>query len=167
MTIYGPNGGVVVGQPISPFFGAQNGASPAGGPIIQSPNASPNSGPQLTLLEAVSRGMLPRNADATAVAGVSTGAQNPTPIDDLMGNGCGNQCNLGVAVAGTSLNPSASPAGGGGPNGAENQQVFGDGESASANSATGPDNCNTETLTSGPISGATHVNNLTLSGFQG
>jgi hypothetical protein len=152
---------------MSPFFGQQQNVRYTGAPVIPQPNASPNSGPQVTMQESMSRGALPMNADATAVAGVSTGAQNPTPMADLMSNVAGNRCNLGVAVAGTSGNPTTSPTGGGGPNGAENQQVFGDGTSAVANLATGPDNCNTETLTSGPISGATHANNLTLSNFQG
>jgi hypothetical protein len=167
MTLYGATDPQVCGQPMSPFFGQQQNVRYTGAPVIPSPNASPNSGPQVTMQESMSRGALPMNADATAVSGVSTGAQNPTPLADCMSNGCGTQVNGGVAVPGTALNPSTSPAGGGGPNGAENQQVFGDGQSLSANLQTGPDNENTETLTSGPVSGATHVNNLTLGNFQG
>jgi hypothetical protein len=154
VTIYGPNGGVVVGQPISPFFGAQNGASPAGGPIIQAPL-----GINVTTLEAAARGSLPRNALVTSVNGVSCGAQNGTPVDDLMGNGAGAQVNSGVAVPGNSGNPPT--------NGAINNQAFVEGSSAAASLSTGPDPYDTETLTSCPVSQATLVSNLVLSGFQG
>jgi hypothetical protein len=153
MTIYGATDGKVVGQPISPFFGAQNGAN-AAAPVIQAP-----AGINVTMLEAASRGSLPRNANATAVNGVSTGAQNPTPIDDLMGNGAGQQVNSGVAVPGVAGNPAS--------NGAINQQSFVEGTSAGAATSTGPDPYDTESLTSAPVSGATLVSNLTLSGFQG
>jgi len=160
MTLYGASDPQVCGQPISPFFGAQNGIKYSGAPIIPSPAASPNSGPQVTMLESVARGALPRNANATAVTGVSTGAQNPTPIDDLMGNGAGNQVNIGAAVPGAFGNPAL--------NGAINQEVFVDGVfTANAGLSTGPTPFNSETLTSGPVSGATVVSNLTLSGFQG
>lgn len=144
---------------MSPFFGQQQNVRYTGAPVIPSPNASPNSGPQVTQLAAAATGSLPMNADATAVNGVSTGALNPTPIADLMSNGAGPQVNSGVAVPGTSGNPVG--------NGAINNEVFGDGTSVVANLATGPDNANTETLTSCPVSGATVVSNLTLSNFQG
>jgi hypothetical protein len=157
--LYGATDPQVCGQPISPFFGAQQNQRYVGPPVILSPNASPNSGPQVTQLASASNGSLPMNADVTAVTGVSCGAQNPTPVADLMSNGAGNQCNEGVAIPGTSGNPVG--------NGAINNQVFGDGTSAVANLATGPDNVNTETLTSCPVSGATVVSNLTLSNFQG
>jgi hypothetical protein len=156
MTIYGPNGGVVVGQPISPFFGAQNGASPAGGPIVQAPL-----GINVPVVEACARGQIPRNMLVTSVGGVSCGAQNGTPIDDLFGNGAGAQVNSGVAVAGVSNNPISITGAG------LNNQTFVEGTSAGASLSTGPDPFSTETLTSCPVSHATLVSQLTLSGFQG
>ena len=114
------------------------------------------------MLEAMSRGLLPRNANVSAINSVSTGAQNPTPVDDLMSNGAGNQVNAGVAVP----NSSGNPAG----NGAINQQVFVDGvSSANAGLSTGPAPTNTETLTSCPVSGATLGGSITIvaGGFQG
>lgn len=162
MTLYGATDPQVCGQPISPNFGAQCGRQYTGAPVIPSPAASPNSGPQVTLLASASNGSMPRNATATAVNGVSTGAQNPTPIDDLMGNGAGNQVNLGVATPGVSGNPST-----GNVNGAIDQQQFVDGTGAQAQLVNGPTPTSVETLTSGPVSGATVVSNVTVAGFQG
>jgi hypothetical protein len=161
MTLYGATDPQVIGQQISPFFGAQNGIRYSGAPVIPSPNASPNSGPQVTLLEAASRGAMPRNASVSSINGVSTGAQNPVPIDDLMGNGAGNQVNGGTALNASNGNPTQ--------NGAINQEVFVDGVwTANAGLSTGPTPTNTETLTSCPVSGATVVSNVGLSGtFQG
>ena len=156
MTIYSgnPSTGLVLGQPIAAGFGVQSGgAIPAVNPI-----APP---PAMPLLEALSRGILPRNSMATAVNGVSTGAQNPTPIADMCSNGCGNQVNLGVAVAGVAGNPTTG-------NGANDQQQFVDGTSAIAQSANGPTPTGTETLTSGPVSVNTSAGNVTLNGaYQG
>lgn len=160
MTLYGATDPRVIGQPISPFFGAQNGLQYSGAPTIPSPAASPNSGPQVTQLASASNGSLPMNANATAVNGVSTGALNPTPLADLMSNGAGQQVNAGAAIPGANGNPSG--------NGAVNNQIFVDGVwTGVAASATGPTPTDTETLTSCPVSGATVVSNLTLSGFQG
>lgn len=152
MTQYAPAGPLVVGQPISPFFGAQNGASPPG-TLVQIPSGMP-------MLEAMSRGILPRNADASAINSVSTGAQNPTPMDDLMSNGAGNQVNLGVATPLVAGNPAG--------NGAANQQQFVDGTAAASQLSNGPTPTSVETLTSCPVSGATYGANVTLSGtYQG
>jgi hypothetical protein len=157
MTVFRSTDGLVVGQPISPFFGAQNGAQGAGAPIIPSPAASPNSGPQVTLLASCANGSMPRNTLVSSVNGVSCGLNAPTPIDDLMGNGAGAQVNGGVAVNGANGNPVQ--------NGAINQQIFVDGVwTAGAASATGPTPTDTETLTSCPVSGATIVSNVTPSG---
>jgi hypothetical protein len=155
MTLFKSTDGLVCGAPISPFFGAQNGAQGAGAPIIPSPAASPNSGPQVTLLASCANGSMPRNTLVSSVNGVSTG--NPTSVDDLMANGAGNQVNSGVAVNGANGNPVQ--------NGAINQQIFVDGVwTAGAASATGPTPTDTETLTSCPVSGATIVSNVTPSG---
>jgi hypothetical protein len=167
MAIYGSNGGVAVGQPISPSFGAQNGAN-AAAPVIQQPTQAPvtggmqATGVQMSLLEACSRGIIPRNAMATAIAGVSCGAQNPTSIDDLMGNGAGAQANGGVAVNGAFGNPVQ----GGGVN---NQQFVDGAFTANAGLSTGPAPTANETLTSAPVSAATTTANVTLGAgqFQG
>jgi hypothetical protein len=154
MTTYGANGGVVTGQPISPNFGAQNGAAPALGGQVVLPAG-------MTMLEAMSRGILPRNCSVASVNGVSCGAQNPTPLDDLVSNGAGNQVNIGAAISGSAGNPVG--------NGAINQQVFVDGTwTLNASLSTGPTPTNQETLTSCPVSCATLASNLSLSGtFQG
>lgn len=145
-----PVTGVVLGQPISPSFGQQSAGSPvaAGNPV-----AVPAG---MTMMEAISRGILPRNMNVSAVNGVSTGGQNPTPIDDLMSNGAGNQLNLGVATAGIAGNPAT--------NGAINQQQFVDGTSGPAQLSNGPTPTGVEALTSCPVSGATLAGNLTLPG---
>lgn len=166
MTIYGQTDGLVVGQPINPNFGAANGAQAPTAGLISQPTQAPvtggmqATGVQMPLLEAVSRGLIPRNVMVNSVAGVSTGGLNPTPIDDLMSNGAGNQINAGVAVAGVAGNPVL--------NGAIDQQQFVDGTGAVAQSANGPTPTGTESLTSGPVSGATTTANVTLgSTFQG
>lgn len=163
MTLYGATDPQVIGQPISPFFGAQQNVRYAGVPVIPQPPVVPGSGPQTTLLESVARGALPRNANASAIGGVSTGAQNPTPIDDLMGNGAGNQLNLGVSIPVDGGNPASITRVG------INNQEFVDGIAETpAVLSTGPIPTNIETLTSAPVSGATIVGNVSLTGnFQG
>ena len=157
MTLYGASDPQVIGQPISPFFGQQQNVRYTGAPVIPSPNASPNSGPQVTLLASVSNGSLPRNALVTTVEGVNAAS---TPVDDLMSNGAGPQVNEGAAIPGANGNPSG--------NGAINQQIFVDGIfTANAALSTGPVPTDIETLTSCPVSGATVVSNVVTSGFQG
>jgi hypothetical protein len=108
-----------------------------------------------SVLEALSKAALPRNQNISSVNGVSTGAQNPTPIADMCSNGCGNQVNAGVAIEGTNGNPVS--------NGANDQQVFVDGVwTANAGLSTGPTPSNTETLTSCPVSVNTTCGNLGL-----
>lgn len=119
MGIYGPNGGVVVGQPISPFFGAQNGASPPGGPIIQQPTSAPvtggmqATGVQMSLLEACSRGIIPRNAQLATIVGqpVSVGVSalqgDGVTLDEAFSEGNGTNINLGVAVPSNANNPNS------------------------------------------------------------
>jgi hypothetical protein len=120
-------------------------------------------GIQKSILEAAGRGELPRNAMVTAVGGVSTGALNPTPVDDLMCNGAGPQLNLGVAVPPNAGNPSSITTVG------VNNQVFVSGV-ANANDglSTGPTPTNIETLTSCPTAASTTVGNVTLNAsYQG
>lgn len=166
MTIYGTVDARAVGQPISPSFGAQNGQLGAA-PVIQQPTSAPGAGMQATgvqmpLLEACSRGIIPRNALVTSVAGVSCGAQNATPIDDLIGNGAGAQANGGVAVNGAFGNPAQ----GGGVN---NQQFVDGNVTSNAGLSTGPAPTGNETLTSAPVSAGTTTANVALQagGFQG
>jgi hypothetical protein len=72
------NQGVVVGQPMSPFFGLQQGVGPA--PIIEQPTTAPTAGGmqatgvQMSMLEAASRGLIPRNAQLATIAGQSVSA---------------------------------------------------------------------------------------------
>jgi hypothetical protein len=168
MTIYvsNPVTGPVVGQPISPSFGVQfAGALPATLAGIGFGVAAP---PNMPIIEALSRGVLPRNQNVSSVTGVSTGAQNPTPIADMCSNGCGNQVNCGVSVV---------PAVIGGGNGANDQQVFVGGigitgpgfSSPNAPISNGPTATNVETLTSAPVSVNTNCGNLglTANSFQG
>lgn len=153
MTLYsGPTQPLAAGAQVSGDFGKQSSGSAPANPVITAPPAMP-------LIEALSRGIVPRNSMVTAVNGVSTGAQNPTPIADLCSNGAGNQVNLGVAVAGVAGNPVG--------NGANDQQIFVDGTGAVAQSANGPTPTGTESLTSGPVSVNTSAGNLTLSGYGG
>jgi hypothetical protein len=153
MTIYGTQS-APTGAPISPFQGTSPGL-PSGVAAIALPAG-------MSMLEAMSRGILPRNLDLGSVNGVSTGALNPTPLDDLSSNGAGNQVNAGVAVAGISGNPAT--------NGANNQESFvsGGGQGgAPAGLSTGPVPVNVETLTSCPVSGNTFCGNLTPYGVAG
>jgi hypothetical protein len=145
MTIYGPNGGVVVGQPISPNFGAQNGASPAGGAAIALPAG-------MSMLEAMSRGILPRNAYVTSVNGASTGAGDNVSVDELMATGNGNQSMRGTPVP---------------PSGGINDQQFTAGTSAVALQVNGPTQTNTEPQPLAPVSGAILCGNIAQSGFGG
>jgi hypothetical protein len=161
MTIYGPTGGVVVGQPISPYFGAQNGASPAGGPITQQSTTAPTAGGmqatgvQMSLLEACSRGLMPRNAYLASVASVapSAGVSNTNgdalSVDEAMSSGNGAEECGGVAVNPNAGTPIAVTTGG------VNTQIFVEGI-ANANGAlsTGPTPTNTESVTGAPVPGS-------------
>lgn len=175
MAIYGPNGGVVVGQPISPFFGAQNGAN-AAAPIIEQPTQAPitggmqATGVQMSVLEACSRGLIPRNAQLATIAGqaVSAGVSalqgDGVTLDEALASGNGMQVNLGVAVAPNAGNNVAGTTAG------VNNQVFveGVGNANDANS-TGPTPTNNESIVSAPLAGSTTTANVSLlSGvFQG
>ncbi len=149
------NQGPVVGQPMSPFFGAQNGLGAT--PVIQQPTTAPTAGGmqatgvQMSILEACSRGLIPRNANIASVAGVaaSAGVSNSQgdalSVDEAISNGNGQQVNQGVAVNPNASNPVAVTTGG------VNNQIFVEGI-ANANGAlsTGPVTTNTESLTSAP-----------------
>jgi hypothetical protein len=158
MTIYSnPVTGPVVGQPISGDFGKQNSGAPPANTVVAIP-------PSMSLLEACARGVVPRNSMVTAIAGVSTGAQNPTPIDDLCANGAGNQVNAGVAIPSAFGNPVIDIAGAVAPPLKTVAGTF----TANAAQTNGPTPIDSETLTSCPVSLATTGANITLNGaYQG
>ena len=155
MTQY-QNLGAVVGQPMSPAFGAQCGAGTL--PVIQQSTTAPTAGGmqatgvQMSLLEACSRGVMPRNANVASVSGVapSVGISNTNgdalSVDEAMSNGNGAQVCGGVAVNPNASSPIAVTTGG------VNTQIFVEGI-ANANGAlsTGPVSTNTETVTSAPV----------------
>lgn len=166
MTIYVQQG-PAVGQPMSPFFGAQNGLGAT--PVIQQPTSAPvaggmqATGVQMPLLEAMARGIIPRNAQLATIAGqaVSVGVSalqgDGVTIDEAMTSGNGAQVNLGVAVApnaGNNVTGTLSTL---------SNQFFVEG-TATANDAlsTGPTPTNVESIVSAPLSGATTTANITL-----
>jgi hypothetical protein len=165
MTVFKSTDGLVVGQPISPFFGAQNGIQGAGAPVIPSPAASPNSGPQVTALASVANGSLPMNANVTLVNGVATGAiagigGDNASVAEMLSSGNGAPSYNGVAIPGSAGNPVG--------NGAINNQIFVDGiTTTNAALSTGPVSTDVSTLTQAPMTGATVVSNVSTSGFQG
>jgi hypothetical protein len=173
MTIY-VNGGAVVGQPMSPSFGAQNGLGIT--PVISQPTKAPvaggmqATGVQMSVLEACSRGLIPRNAQLSTIAGQSVSAGISTlqgdgvTLDEALSSGNGMQVNLGVAVPPNAGNNAAVETMG------VNSQIFVEGI-ADANGAlsTGSVPTNTESVVSAPLPGSTTTANVTLLAgvFQG
>ena len=166
MTIYVQQG-PAVGQPMSPFFGAQNGLGAT--PVIQQPTTAPTAGGmqatgvQMSVLEACSRGLIPRNAQLATIAGqaVSAGISalqgDGVTLDEAFTSGNGAQVNLGVAVPPNAGNNVATITAG------INNQVFVDGiANANDSLSTGPTPFNNESLVSAPLSGATTTANATL-----
>jgi hypothetical protein len=161
------NQGVVVGQPMSPFFGLQQGVGPA--VIVQQPTTAPvaggmqATGVQMSLLEAHSRGLIPLNANLATVSGqaVSAGASalqgDGMSFSEGLSSGNGAQTSLGVAVAPNGGNPNSITTMG------VNNQVFVDGiGSANDAQSTGPAPTNTESVVSAPTPGSTTTANVTL-----
>jgi hypothetical protein len=168
MTVFKSTDGLVVGQPLSPFFGAQCGASTPGPPVMLPPDAALNGGPQPTVLEALSRGTFTMNASVTNVGGTAAGAPSAAAtigqanfsIGTMLSSGTGGATtSRGVAIPGQANNPTT-----GNVNGALNQQVFVDGIGGGAIS-TGPTPTDTSALTEAPVSAATVIG--AVSGFQG
>lgn len=167
MTIYKNTDGVVIGQPMSPFFGAQSGLGAT--PVIQQPTTAPTAGGmqatgvQMSLLEAVSRGIIPRNAQLASVSGqpVSVGVSalqgDGMSVDEGLSSGNGAQTSLGVAVNPNAANPVSITTAG------VNNQVFVEGI-ANANGAmsTGPCATNTESIISAPTPGSITTANVAL-----
>ena len=168
MTIYGSNGGVVVGQPISPFFGAQNGAN-AASPIIQQPTTAPVTGGmqatgiQMSMLEACSRGIIPRNAQLSTIdgqsvsAGISASQGNAVTVDAALSEGNGTNAALGVAAPQNANNPNSVETG------AVNNQLFVGGTGNIDDTLSdGPAPTNIDSVVSEPLPGATTTANVGL-----
>jgi hypothetical protein len=173
MTIYtGPTQPTVLGQQLQPGFGVQSGgAIPAStNPVV---NPVPLAGigqPQKTLLEACSKGELPRNQQLATIAGQSVSAGisasqgDSVSVDEAFSSGNGMQLNLGVAVPPNAGNTSAVTTAG------ISQQVFVDGiANANDGLSTGPTPFNNESVVSAPLPGSTTVANVGLLAgiFQG
>jgi hypothetical protein len=152
---------------MSPSFGVQTGAGPA--PIIEQPTTAPTAGGmqatgvQMSLLEACSRGLIPRNAQLATISGqaVSVGVSalqgDGMSVDEGLSSGNGAQTSLGVAVPPNGNNPNSVTTMG------VNNQVFVDG-TANANDSlsTGPTLFNNESVVSAPLPGSTTTANVTL-----
>jgi hypothetical protein len=169
MTVFKSTDGVAVGQPCSPFFGAQNGAQGAGAPTIQQPTTAPvaggmqATGVQMSLLEACSRGIIPRNTQLATIAGqavsvgISASQGDSLSLDEAWSSGNGAQTSLGVAVAPNAGNNVAVTTAG------VNNQVFVEGTSNANDSlSTGPVLTNNESVVSAPLPGSTTTANVTL-----
>jgi len=176
ITIFKSTDGIVVGTPLSPSFGAQNGVQGVAAPTIEQPTTAPVAGAmsatgvQMSVLEACSRGLIPRNAQISTIAGmpVSSGISalqgDGMTFDEGLSSGNGAQVNLGVAVA---------PNAGNNVTGALSvlsSQFFVEGTATANDSqSTGPTLTNNESIVSAPMAGSTTTANVALlSGvFQG
>lgn len=161
MTVYGATDPKVIGQPISPFFGAQNGIAYAGAPVIPLPAAG-GSGPVKSVNELVSNGSIPANALVNTVNGQSVGGPtgvigaDPCSVAELLSSGNGNQSNLGVASGALPGQPG------------ENQQYV-VGLTANASLSNGPAAENTDPIGIAPVQGNIAASSVVLvpSGFGG
>jgi hypothetical protein len=149
MTIFKTTDGIVAGQPINPNFGAANGAVAAGVGTVQIPAG-------MSALEAMSRGILPRNQMIQTVNGVNVGGttngfgtDNCTAAE-LFTNGNGPPCVAGVPPVG-------------GANGANDQQQFVAGTNPNAQIQNGPTTTNIDPLPLAPVSVNTNGSALGLS----
>lgn len=147
MALYGPNGGITVGGPISPFFGAQNGASPVGGPIIQQPVGMP-------MVVAVSQALIPANALVTSVNSQNAGTGDPMSVLEAMNDGNGNQANGGIGCGSVAKQQAE-------------QQEYAVGLSAVAMTQNGPTTCNTDPMCISPVPAGIPCDQWSLSGFIG
>ena len=168
MTVFKNTDGIVVGAPMSPNFGAQNGQQGPGAIVVQQPTSAPAGGMQATgvqmsVLEACSRGIMPRNAQLATIAGqavsvgVSASQGDGVSVDEALGSGNGMQVNLGVAVPPNAGNNAATTTAG------INNQAFVSGEAGVGDGiSNGPTAFNIESVVSAPLSGATTTANVTL-----
>jgi len=111
-------------------------------------------GVQMSMMEAMSRGLVPMNALVNTVNGVSVGGavnvigSDPATVGQTFSNGNGSETCRGTNI---------------GPNGAVNQQIFVDGiATAIGASATGPAATNTASLVEAPVTSATTTANVAL-----
>lgn len=144
MTLYGNGNNAPIGGPMSPFQGTTPGI--AGGATQQLPAG-------MSLLEAMSRGYVSRNALVNTVNAVSAGGDpskggDPATIDQMLSNGNGAQTCRGASIA---------------PAGAINTQIFVDGiASANAALSTGPAPTDSASLVEAPTSAATIASNVAV-----
>jgi len=154
---------------MNPNFGAQNGQQGPGAITVQQPTTAPvaggmsATGVQMSMLEACSRGIMPRNAQIASIAGqavsvgISASQGDGMSVDEALGSGNGAQSCLGVAVppnAGSNVATITSTV---------NNQAFVGGQ-ATANDAlsNGPTDTNMESVVSAPMAGSTTTANVTL-----
>jgi hypothetical protein len=169
MTVFKNTDGIVVGQPMSPFFGAQNGQQGPGAIVIEQPTTAPTAGGmqatgvQMSLLEQCSRGLIPRNANLSTIAGQSVSAGisalqgDGVSVDEAMTSGNGAQICAGVAVPPNAGNNVATITMG------INNQIFVEGVAGVGDAiSTGPTPTNTESVVSAPLPGSTTTANVTL-----
>lgn len=153
MTLYGNGNNAPVGGIMSPFQGTTPGV--AGGATQQLPAG-------MTILEALSRGLVSRNSLVNTVNGVSVGGPtgvigaDPCSIDELLSTGNGNQANQGVSLA-----PVAGQIG-------ENQQYV-VGLSSNASLSNGPASENTDPIGIAPVPAGLPISSVALiaQGFSG
>jgi hypothetical protein len=161
------NQGVVVGQPMSPFFGLQQGVGPA--PVIEQPTTAPTAGGmqatgvQMSMLEAASRGLIPRNAYLSTVAGqavsagISASQGDSLTLDEAFSSGNGAQVCLGAPVAPNAANTSVVTLS------TLSNQAFVDGIAGVGDAlSTGPAATNIENVVSAPLSHSTTTASTTL-----
>jgi hypothetical protein len=169
MTVYKNTDGVVVGQPMSPFFGAQNGQQGPGAITVQQPTTAPTAGGmqatgvQMSMLEQCSRGIIPRNANLATVAGqavsagVSQSQGDGLSIDEAFACGNGAEVCLGAPVAPNAGNTSVVTLS------TLSQQAFVDGIAGVGDAlSTGPAATNVESVVSAPMAHTTTTANVTL-----
>jgi hypothetical protein len=169
MAIYGQTDGIVVGQPLNPNFGAANGAQAATAGFIQQPTTAPvvggmqATGVQMSLIEACSRGIIPRNANIATIAGqavsagISASQGDSLSVDEAFSSGNGAEICLGVPVAPNAGNTSVVTLS------TLSSQVFVDGIAGVGDAlSTGPAATNIENVVSAPMAHSTTTANITL-----
>jgi hypothetical protein len=169
MTVFKNTDGIVVGQPMSPFFGAQCGQQGPGAITIEQPTTAPTAGGmqatgvQMSLLEQCSRGLIPRNAHLATIggqavsAGVSALQGDSLSIDEAFCGGNGAEVCLGAPVAPNAGNTSVVTLS------TLSQQAFVDGIAGVGDAiSTGPSPTNIESVVSAPLAHSTTTANVTL-----
>jgi hypothetical protein len=169
MTVYKNTDGIVVGQPMSPFFGAQNGQQGPGAITIEQPTTAPTAGGmqatgvQMSVLEQCSRGLIPRNANLATIAGQSVSAGvsqsqgDGLSIDEAFSCGNGAETCLGAPVAPNAGNTSVVTLS------TLSNQAFVDGIAGAGDAiSTGPAATNIESVVSAPMAHSTTTASVTL-----